>query len=466
MDSIFKYFVDRNIQNDKQLAYAYWFVNAFPRTEFKNEDLIFYSFMSYCTTLNVPLKEKYFSVYMATELRKILKEDDIHITGTETLSYEDPSTFENAVSITTEVMNDNIRVLASMDMNIEDFVFDMKVYMSEKRKERITSIMSKTFEDMQNSDNTSNAIDYLMNDTDLVRSIYDDDVVDELADTKSEDEQMHQVAMFGLPAIDKDSDGIWTKQLVGIEAQPGTGKTRFAVNILYNAVVHNKTNSLFITLEQAKEEIEAMFLSKHVYTLYGVIVPSNLIKRHKIPEEVKTQVEAAKIDLFESNKYGKLHIAEDSLYVENFIQELKTYDRLYGPFDLIAIDYMGLLESRGAAFQREKSLYDIVKSGFRQFKKYVRKSNKAGIAISQFNREGIEAGNKDKEITTDMAEGGIAVYKNTDFNIAISMNESMRSQNRRRFSQPKVRDSKGFASIIVHVRLEMCYFEQVNVTDN
>lgn len=465
MNQIFKYFVDRESNNDKQLAYAYWFVQTFPEVEFEADDKIFYKFMQYCTKLNVPLKEKYFDIYMSTELRHILRSSGIHVTGTETLSYDDPSAFENAVRVTSEIMHDNMRTLVSMDVDVNDFIFDMKVYMAEKRKERVTAIMSQTFDRMQNADNTEDAVNTLMGETDMIRSIYSDEAVDVLAETSTVESKMTRVAEFGLPAIDKDSDGIWTKQLVGIEAQPGTGKTRFAVNILYNAVVKNKTDSLFITLEQSREEIEAMFISKHVYTLYNTVMPSNLIKRDKVPDNYKDQVEAARIDLFESGKYGKLHIAEDSLYVETFIQSLRTYDRLYGPFSLMCVDYMGLIESKGENFRKEKTLYDIIKSAFRQYKKYVRQTNKAGIAISQFNREGIEAGNKDKAITTDMAEGGIAVYKNTDFNIAISMNDSMKSQNRRRFSQPKVRDSKGFSSLIVHVRLEMCYFEQVNTME-
>ena len=60
-----------------------------------------------------------------------------------------------------------------------------------------------------------------------------------------------------------------------------------------------------------------------------------------------------------------------------------------------------------------------------------------------------------------MAQGGIAVYRNTDYNIAMSMTETMRLQQKRRFSQPKVRSSAGFPSFIVDTRLGFCYFKQV-----
>ena len=64
-----------------------------------------------------------------------------------------------------------------------------------------------------------------------------------------------------------------------------------------------------------------------------------------------------------------------------------------------------------------------------------------------------------------MAEGGQAVYRNTDYNLAISMTDIMKTQRRRRFSQPKVRSSSGFGSIIVATRLEILYFEQIETLD-
>ena len=60
-----------------------------------------------------------------------------------------------------------------------------------------------------------------------------------------------------------------------------------------------------------------------------------------------------------------------------------------------------------------------------------------------------------------MAQGGIAVYRNTDYNLAISMTETMKLQQKRRFSQPKVRSSSGFPSFIADTRLGFCYFKQV-----
>ena len=149
------------------------------------------------------------------------------------------------------------------------------------------------------------------------------------------------------------------------------------------------------------------------------------------------------------------------MYVETFISRFRTLDKLKGPFDLIAIDYMGLIESKPAKWQKSLQDYEKISEAFKLFKRYLEATDKAGIAISRFNDKGIEAGKADKEISTNMAQGGITVYRNTDFNIAMSRTDTMKAQQKCRFQQPKVRDSAGFGTFLATTRLGICYFDQI-----
>ena len=88
------------------------------------------------------------------------------------------------------------------------------------------------------------------------------------------------------------------------------------------------------------------------------------------------------------------------------------------------------------------------------------KRKKCGIAVSQFNREGIAAGKGDKEITPEMAQGGLSVYQNTDNNIALSRTATMKAQQKLRVSQPKIRGTAGFGTAVIDTRLGFCYFYQ------
>lgn len=465
MDKIFTHFIARGdtVEANRRLAYAAWFTEAVPLSEFEGDEKLFCEYIDYCCNLGVPINYKYLQVWLNTELRSILHKTNVRVLGCEALSFDDPVSFETAYRTTVNVMSDNFNVLETLESEISDFKVEVSAYFTRRRNERLTHALAETFDILNRTDSSTEAADYVLDTVNAINDIYDITKLDELDGEDIENRgKMIKVSDCGLPAIDTDSGGIYTSQLVGIEAQSGTGKTRFTLGTyVYRALTVYKKNVMFLALEQKVEEIEAMLVACHMFWMFNIQISDKMILTHTIPEELIPQYEAAKYDLFKSGKYGKFVCRELDLYVETFITKIRTLDKLHGPFDLVVIDYMGLLESKPADYKRELTEYEIIKTGYKQFKRYVRRTNKAGIAIAQFNREGIAAGKADKEITTEMAQGGIAVYRNTDYNIAISMTDTMRLQQKRRFSQPKVRSSAGFHNFIVDTRLGFLYFKQV-----
>lgn len=467
MERYFTHFISRGNPEDakKRLAYAAWFCDIVPSTEFDGEDFLFYEYLQYSVNIDAIATEKYFNIWLSTELRQILHSYQVRVPGCEVMRFEDPVMFETAYQTTVNVMTDNFRQLSTLDSEIADFRVETSAFFRERKKQRITEVLQGTFDILNSTSSAEDAGDYAMEHLNAIQEIYDATRLEEMADESDilNSTQMVRVSDFGLPAIDKDSGGIFTTQLVGIEAQSGAGKTRLALGgPVYNTLTKYKENVLFIAQEQTKEEVESMLLSRHIFELFHIFIPDKWMLTDSVPEDNKKQLEAARFDLFKSGKYGKFVAIEEVFAVETFIHRIKTLDKLKGPFKLIVIDYMGLMESRPGKFQREKTEYEIIREGFKLYKRYCRRFRKAGIALSQFNRDGISAGEKDKEITTDMAQGGLAVYRNTDYNIAMSMTETMRLQQKRRFSQPKVRSSAGFPPFIANTRLGVCYFEQLS----
>lgn len=467
MDKIFTHFISRGdtVEANRRLAYASWFTSTIPLSEFDGDEKLFCEYMDYSVTLGIPITYKYFQVWLDTELREILHKTKVHVTGCETLRFEDPVSFETAYQTTVSVMSDNFNVLEAMESNVEDFPIEVAAYFKVRRSDRLTQTLARTFDILNDTNSVEDASDYVLDTINAINDIYDTSNLEDLDFSKKDinsNVTMFKVSDCGLPAIDKDSEGLFSTQLLGVEAQPGTGKTRFTLGTYcYRALTIHKKNVLFLTLEQKEEEIRAMLLACHIFWMFNIQVSDKMILTDKIPEEVRPKLEAAQYDLFESGKYGKFICKETDLYVETFITKLRTFDKLLGPFDLICIDYMGLIESKPAEYRKALEEYEIIKTAFKQFKRYLRRTGKAGIAISQLNRDGIQAGKNDKEISTDMAQGGIAVYRNTDYNIAMTMTNTMKLQQKRRFSQPKVRSSAGFTSFISDTRLGFCYFRQV-----
>ena len=463
MDNIFSHFISRGDDDYKRLAYASWFIQSIPISEFSAEEKLFWKYIEYSEKLNVPLKSKYFDLWLHTELRTALTSMGCHVTGCEALNYNDPVAFETAVVTTTSIMQDHFTRLEAVPSDLEDFNVEAAVYFNTKRSSRLTESLAEIYNKLNDTNDAVLAATYAEDTISNINSIYDISKLEILGGNNISNRDMTFVTDCGLEAIDGDSEGLYTTQLFGVEAQPGTGKTRFVIGTYcYRAATLHKKNVLFISLEQTIEEIESMFLSQHIFNMFNIQLSDKMIRTKKYPKDLEPQVEAARYDLFESGKYGKIVSLEESFNVRTFISRLRNLDRLKGPFDLITIDYMGLIRGDGdGKGKKDLALADRINDAYEFFKAYVRATRKAGIAIGQFNQAGIEAGEKDKAITPDMAQGGIAVYRHTDYNIAISRTEAMKLQQKVRFSQPKVRASNGFGTFIADTRLGFCYFKQV-----
>lgn len=465
MNEIFTHFISRGNSEDyrKRLSYAAWFTSNFPESEFESDEFLFYNYLAFSVRLQASIKFDYFQIWIDTELRRLLHSSNVKITGCESLRYEDPLSFETAVRTTTEYLQDTFKSLEVMDSDVGDFPVIVVSFIQSRMEQRLTQALASAYDMLNATDNAVATSDELFANLAKIRQIYDVTKVDKLQEqgvnTFEHGDEM--ISDCGLKLIDIDSDGIFQTQLLGVEAQSGTGKTRFVIaTYVYRALTIYHRNVIYYALEQRKKEIIAMLLAKHVHEMFGVQIIDKWILRDTVKPEDKHYVEAARIDLFESGKYGKFYCTDDDLFIDDLEQTLDTNDKVHGPFDLHVIDYMGMIKARKGKYSKYTSVTSILEDAYPNFKHYVRTHDKAGIAIGQFNKEGVAAGKADKTIETDHAQGGMVVYRNTDYNIAISMTDSMRAQNKRRFSQPKVRSSAGFPTFVADVRLGILYFAQ------
>ena len=455
MHYIFSHFISRDTKDDgRRVGYILWFVDTFPSFEFKGEDFIMRLYCEYCARLGVPMKSQYFSVYLSTELRKILIETRVKLPGTDNLSYDEPTGLESAYQVATE----------SYSSDIQDFPVAADAYMSQRLSERTVEELGKAYEVLSSSDNSQATVDYALDRLILLRDIYSKEHIDQLEDVALREvgtTDFNFVTDTGIRIIDDDISGVYTTQLFSVEAQPGTGKTRFALGVMaYRTAVLYKKNVVYYQLEQTEAEAISMLVARHVFTLYNIQISSGMIQFNRVPPELQDKVTAARIDLFESGKYGKIKIINTDLYYETLEQVFRKDDKLFGPFDLVIVDYMGLIMQKPDKYHKEKLDYQVIAESYRKMKHYMRSTRKCGLAVSQLNREGIAAGKADKEITPEMAQGGIVVYKHTDQNLALTRTATMEAQQKMRVSQPKKRGTEGFGTTVIDTRLGFCYFYQ------
>lgn len=480
MHKIFGYFVKRPEDSKDDLkrraAYATWFRESFPNTEFMGEELIFYEILSYASKFSTAITEKTVKVFLDTEMRSFVLKNKIKVSGTEELTnLEDLGQIESLILRTKDVVLGQFFGLQADLCDIDEFAAEADMFMSEKLDERSMQIMQTAYEMkstvVMGMTGAQDSTKYLLEETSYIQTIYDKSKLEELAsESTSSGRKRRFLFNTGIPAVDKDTLGMYTRFLVGIEADAGMGKTKFATGVMtYQAAVEYGKSVLYYALEQDTDEIEANLIARHVYGLFQEIVDAKLILFDKVPKEMQKKVEAARIDLFESGKYGKIVIkGRANLYLETFINKIKMDDKLLGPFDVIIVDYMALIEQapvHGNKYVKVLQEYEIIRQAYRRFKRYVLNEDKLGIAVNQLNATGGEKAKKGQDIGTGDAQGGKEVYRSSDYNITIVATPEMEAKGFRELVSPKKRNSAGLGRVLLKTMLAACLWRQSENTN-
>lgn len=473
MQEIFGYFVKKpgQTQQDHQRsnAFALWFCDHFPPEEFQGVEFLLRHLVGYASKFNVPISEKYVKAFIASELKPLVLKNNVRVKGTEDISStEDMLQMETLIARSKEVLLGEYYSLLHSETELEEFPAAADMFITERLSEATVQAMSTSFEiketGVKGLVGPHDAAQYLIEEMAKISEMYNREILEELESEAPHGASLEFVTDTGFPSIDRDSAGGRKGQLFGVEAPPGTGKTRLTTGVwTYRAAVLHKRNCAYYALEQSQKEIEGLLTATHYYNLYGEEIDAKWIMYNEVPEEMKAKVEAARIDLFESGKYGKIKIFCKKLYLESFIETMKRDDALHGPFDMISIDYMALIEQKpqeGRGYYKQLNEYEIIKKAYRKFKRYVLFNDKFGIAINQLNRDGEEKSKKGLELDTTDAQGGMEVYRSTDYNMAMVCTPEMERRGLREIQNPKKRNSAGVGRIMLKTRLGCCLFKQ------
>lgn len=470
MDKIFGYFLRKETDDaeevHKRIAFAKWFCSAIPEAEFSGVDRLFYYLSDELQKLGLPVERESFFDLAGTFLRPYLIKHRIKVQGTESFSYQDPTQLQPIVDATLEVLNAEFDVLEVDEYKTENFPVDAKLMFNARREKRLMDMFLTGSQLMHTPEKgvggTTGALEYVSTEIARIKVIYDDEKLKDIGVVLDEGGgQMTFVSDFGLKTIDNDcGGGIFTKQLFSIEGGPGSGKTKFATaHCMYRAAVLHMRNVLYFAIEQSVEEIQALLISHHLFQMYNIRVADSWILKNLIEDDdIKRKVEAARYDLFESGNYGRMHIVSGPLLLNDMFDRMDVLDALFGPFQMIVVDYMFMLTYQ---YVKEIGFLDtteVVRRGYRGFKAYLLRKNKAGVGVNQFNREGVEASRADKDIDETMGAGGAEVYRSTDYNMAITATKAMEAQRKRRIQNPKKRGTAGYGSILCSVALDVSYY--------
>lgn len=472
VDKIFKFFTTESKFTN---AYISWFVDSFPSSEFYGLDLVLYLFLEFCSKLNVEAKKPYLISFLDTDLRRIVKEENIRIdTLTSSFNYDEAAAFEQAVQVISTATVDKFEHLSSEPFEEDDnFKVLVVEWMQNSTKENLMTIFNKQFTELSSSGNASKVAEETSYEVSNLKDVYDIErkvsKLDFLTDTgsKKTTDVATLLSTTGIPAIDEDYGGLFSKSLFTYAGQPGSGKTRFLMAcIVYRALVIHKVGVRMDELELADYEVKNMLVSIHIANLYGYKIADVWINRDTINDEQRKIVESARIDLFESGKYGRFCLSTDDLIVETMKSEVLSYFKHNKDIKIWCVDYTGIIKSKPQTkYGKQMIAAEIIEEALSIGKSIAKTADTCSVFVNQFNKEGNIAASNGVPITPGMVQGGQSIQRYSDYDLAITCTDEQKAANLRMFSTTKVRSAIGFNFVPVETNLAVSYYNQINKSE-
>lgn len=206
----------------------------------------------------------------------------------------------------------------------------------------------------------------------------------------------------GFTVLDGITNGLQRGNLVIIGARPSVGKTSFALNIVLNAALKNKTKVAIFSLEMSKRE-----LANRALCSVAKVSLTHATHGDLTPEEWRA--------LWDANaKLQNANIYVDdtgSITAEEIMRKCMRLQREHG-LDLVMIDYLGLMGTNST--NRNESRQDQVAHNSRMMKNLAKELDIPVVLLSQLNR-GIEArkGADSEPMLSDLRESG-AIEQDAD----------------------------------------------------
>ena len=403
--------------------------------------------------------------YLKTDGKKDIKKYNIRTDNMTALDYNETSQLEQATRIITDLAVSMYGNYLSEDLNGRDFKVDMYSYMNSKKAERIQETMLSSYTRLNDGSDLEDVSASIRSSLSDIDNIYDTAKIRSIdMQDSSEEAEMRFQCKTGIPCIDGDIGGVYTRLIYTLTAQPGGGKTRLGeAAFVYNILTEAKEDVLAYSTELTTAQFKNILVAYHIIKIYGerFKIPDSIMnKKSEMSEQQRQIYEAAKIDLFESGKYGKLYVKENCV-VETLKDEILNTIRVSGNLGHIMIDYMGLAKSvPESKWDKALDQYEIITRAYEIVRDILKSFDMSALCINQFNDKGIDAVYAGRPVRSGYTQGGHIVQRHTDYDMYLTFTEEQRLAGVRGFSCPKARGAKGFENILLSVDLSVSIFRQ------
>lgn len=451
----------------KAQSYVNWFATTFEPRDFDGIERFMACFIHYCAKLNVLPRKEFLEAYIAVDGMQDVKKYNVRTDTMKSFDYKQASQLTEAFRIIADLAKITYAEYVSNNLEGHDFKVDMYSFMSDMKSASIQNALMKAYPRLSDGTNVSEVSDDLMVELSDINETYDTSKIKDVdfapSGGSSTRVRQRHIADTGIPAIDGDIGGIYSRLIYTFNAQPKSGKSRFALCNFVYPVLEAGEDVVFYETELTQSQVENILIAYHIVRVYKgrFKIPDSIMNKwDQMTDEQRQLYESARIDLFESGRYGKFYFRKPFV-VEKAKDEVLAIQRTSENIGLVVVDYMGLSKSEPLSkWEREKEEYKIISDAYKTIGDLRELIDCAFLCVNQFNDKGIDSAYAGKEIRPGMIQGGHIVQRHTDYDINMTYTEEQKLARVRTLSAGMVRGAAGFDGVLLSLDLSVSIFRQ------
>lgn len=267
--------------------------------------------------------------------------------------------------------------------------------------------------------------------------------------TEDNKHSIYPLFPLGIPPID-DIEWVQTRDIISVIGDEGVGKTNLLVFVSVSCMLQGY-DVLIMVGESLQVKIRNMILSRFMHAVhFKKLSWREILEMDISDDEVVRLVAKAEYELFEGDKYGKLHMVDDFFY-ETYEESIDDHMERYPNTRLVLIDHIDSLKSTGSLtsngyLRTKKDKVDYLYQVTKGFKKRYESSF---ILLAHTGAETTKALAKGKETGVRVGATSGAVTKDVDKAYLLSAPSHLERQDMVLFEVKKMREGKRYARPVV-----------------
>lgn len=470
MKRVFKFFTE----GENASLYSSWFISSFPIKHFAEMDKMMYLFLDYASKLGIPASMKYLRAFLKTDAKRLMFEHNIKINEIGVADFNDPAQLEEGFRVMAVALQQYYEVLVTAEdfsSTLSDFKVAVREFLIGKKKELLTKLIMDSYSSL-NSEEIDDIFGRIGYDIEEISDTYSDEKIgdlDFLLNNRLDEGKagsMTKVCPTEVPCIDGDVGGIFERMIFTYTGLAGSGKSRFASHYFtYIPAVLFGVDVRYDSLELSEGQIENILIAIHIINIWKgkIKIPDSVINKGELDDDAMKYYNAARQDLFNNPKYGKIYINDKPLVVEKFYSSARQFLSFHKNVKVWNIDYAGMAisqpQSRYASKLNTKA--DIIAKLYNDVRRVANLTGCAFMMLNQYNREGAEKAKAGKTIDQGDIQGGQTVHQFTDYNIYSVQTPEQKAASLLDMTADKVRGAKGFSRVLFTTDLSVSKFEQM-----